>query len=100
MNFWSGLLIFLGIVFAIVRGVSMLVSGKMKRTFAKGYEMVYEGTLVRLLGIVLILFGICLALIISGMLSETVAIVFFILIFLPGGIIGIFVEQSGTLIRK
>lgn len=100
MNCLSGLLIFFVTSFAIIRGIPMLVSGKMKRTFAKGYKMVYEGTLVRILGVVLILLGICLALIISGMFSETGAIIFLSLIFLSGGIIGMFVEQNGILIKE
>ena len=57
MNFLSGLLILFFTSFAVVRGTSMLVSGKMRRRFAKGYEMLNEGILVRVLGLILILLG-------------------------------------------
>ena len=83
MNFLSGLLILFFTSFAVVRGTSMLVSGKMRRRFAKGYEMLNEGILVRVLGLILILLGVVILLTGLGILSETMVIGLWFLLFYP-----------------
>jgi hypothetical protein len=85
---------------AVIQGIVMLVRGNLKRRFAKGYEIFYEGRLVRILGLFSILLGIVFAFIVFDIVSGVVAIVLFLLIGLPSGVVGIIVQQNGVLIKK
>jgi len=94
------ILFFLIISVAVIQGIVLLVRGNAKRRFAKGYEIFYKGILVRILGIISILLGIVFALIMLEKISGVLAIILFILIALPGGVIGIVVQQNGIVIKK
>jgi len=85
---------------AVIQGFILLVRGKLKRRFAKGYGIFYEGVLVRILGLISILLGIVFALIVLKIVSGIAAIVLFLLILLSGGVVGVAVQQNGVLIKK
>jgi hypothetical protein len=85
---------------AVIQGLILLVRGKLKRRFAKGYDIFYEGVLVRILGLFSILLGIVFALTMLEIVSGIAAVVLFILILLPAGVVGVAVQQNGVLIKK
>jgi len=100
MAFILKLLPFLLVSVAVIQGIVLLIRGKLKRRFAKAYDIFYEGVLVRILGLISILLGIVFALIILNIVSGIMAIVLLLLMILSAGVVGIVVQQNGILIKK
>ena len=62
--------------------------------------MLYEGALLRVLGLFFLLLGVVGGLGLLKMISETVAVILLFLLLIPGGIIGFFVQQNGMLLKS
>ena len=85
---------------AIIQGIVLFVRGKFKRRFAKEHDIYYEGILVRVEGILSIMLGVFFALIFLDKVSGVVAIVVFVLIGMPFGVIGMIIQQNGVVISR
>ena len=92
--------LFLFLLVASFQGAFMFVRGKVRRRFAKGYDIFYEGILVRVLGLFSIFMGVYAVLVFFEMISGIMALILFFLIGLPGGVIGAIVQQNGVVIKK
>ncbi len=84
----------------VVGGIFLVVTGRIRRRAAKGYEMIYESPLVRVQGLFLSSLGIVLGLTIVRILSGIVTIALLLLITLSGEIVAGFVQQKGILVKK
>ncbi len=80
----------------VVGGVFLIVSGRIKRRYTQGYEMIYEGLWVRVLGLLLLLLGMTAGLTVVKTVSGMAGLVLSAFILLSGAIISHFVQQNGV----
>jgi len=98
-NIPSAIFVLMSVVL-IIEGAFLVIKGRVKRKFAVGYDILYEGGLVRVLGVLFILLGAVIGMGATRIISINYTLSLFFLILMPASIIGFVVQQKSTLLKK